>query len=94
VSIRVKYNAQTPFGQMLAEAVSDLISATEKISRIRRAMEAMNKDTGGGATPAQIEAEFGFDPGVGAAALAVIVDIETRLLAPQVLDFRDRVDQG
>lgn len=94
MSIRVKYNASTPFGQMLAEAVDELASATEKITRIRRAMSAMAADTGSGPTYAQIELELGFDPGIGQAALNVMTDIETRLLAAPVLDFRDRVDQG
>lgn len=79
---------------MLAEAVDHLIEATDRVIRIRRAMEAMAADTGSGPTYGQIETELGLDAGTGQAALNALIDIETRLTAAQVLGFRDRLDQG
>jgi len=94
VSTRIKYDAKTPHGQLLAESVDRLIEATERVIRVRRAIEAMSADTGSGTTFDQVETELGMLPGSGAALLTLLLDAEQKLTNANVYAFRDKLDQG
>ena len=92
MSTRIHYDPATAHGKLLAEVCDELATVTAKMTRLKRAVDAMLAGTP--TTPQQIEAELGVTAGKGQDVWQLIVDAEAKLTAGNVRVFTDTLDQG
>ena len=65
MTARVGFNAGTPIGQLVAEAIDQVIEGKAKLNRAAETLYAMMYDPAGGSDTAAIESEFGLEAGRG-----------------------------
>lgn len=94
MTTRVNFNAATPHGRLLARAVDRLITGESDLERVKKAMDAMSADTGGGATWAQVEAELGVAAGQGQTIYNLIDNALSAINVAAVRQAMIRLDQG
>lgn len=94
MSNRIYYDARTPHGKLLAEAVDGVIEATAKVQRLKRALDSMAEPALPSPSWGQIETELGLAAGTGESLHALVADAEQKLTAANVRQFTDRLDQG
>lgn len=90
MTTRLHYDATTPHGRMLAEALGDLFAATQKIERVLAASQAMTY----GGDYAQLEAEMGVAPGSGTDMAFKLQAMADQLHDSTLVDCRNQLDQG
>lgn len=89
-SNRVKYDAKSPHGQLLSEAMDSIIEARGKIDRTLKAAQQMSY----GSDWAAVELEFGLDAGKGQDMLYFLQSTSDALNAQPLLDITAQLDQG
>lgn len=90
MSTRLHFNAATPHGRLLADALNHLYSATQQIERVLAAAQSMTY----GGDYAQIEAELGLDAGKGADMAYKLQALADALHDATLVDCRNQLDQG
>lgn len=94
MSVRIPFDATTPHGRILARALDRLYTGESDLERVKRAMDAMQYDTGSGPTWAQIETELGIPAGQGQVVYSLV---SAALSAMNVAALRNavvRMEQG
>lgn len=87
---RMKYDAASPHGKLMAEAVDAIIEARAKIARVKKAAESMSN----GGDFASVELELGLDAGHGQDALYFLTSVDTALNGQPLNDILAQLDQG
>lgn len=87
----LNYNADSVYGNLLAEAVGDLDGAIAKLGR----WHARANNASGGSDFSKIEVtEFGIDAGQGQAIWSAVVSLKDLLAANGIPDFKSSLDVG
>lgn len=92
MSTRLKYDAKSPHGQILAEAVDAIIEARSKVDRILKAVQSMSYGTPADYT--QVELELGLPAGKGQDLLYFAQSMSDALHAQPLFDISGQLDQG
>lgn len=90
MSTRLHFDAATPHGRILALALGDLFSATQRVERVLAASQAMTY--GGDYT--QLETELGVPTGKGSDMAYKLQAIADALHNATLVDCRNQLDQG
>ncbi len=90
MSTRLKYDARSPHGQLLAEAVDAIIDARGKMDRVLKAVQSMSY----GNDFAAVELELGLAAGKGQDLLYFAQSASDALHAQPLFDISAQLDQG
>jgi hypothetical protein len=87
---RVHYDAESPHGALVAEAIGSIVEARDKIQRVLRAAQSMSY----GDTPGVIEEEMGVEAGQAPTILFCLQSISDALNTQTMNDIVAQLDQG
>ena len=90
MSTRLKYDAASPHGRLLADAVGKIIEARGQVDRVLDAAKSMNN----GADTAAVEVEFGLGAGKGTDMMYFLQAISDAMNGQPLKDISAQLDQG